>query len=183
MSIYHQGNETLQTAFGNVIPIIGRDILTITYNSTEGIGSVLLREVTHAPELHYNLFSLRKVADNYYEYIDRKTGITIYLRTRGFLDLPPTGRLNYLYGARNDLERWPSEITNVVIAPSGAPVKPTYSRHQRLPLLPPPCFRGESSQDCGSDGTDAGGGAPRVRGLLNEQSDPGPHRDDEESGD
>lgn len=105
---YHQVNETLWIVSGKLIPVIGRGNLSVTYSLSGGIVSMLLRYVARAPELHYNLFSLRKAADADHDYVDQKAGITIYLHTDMVSNLPSTGRLNYLYSARKDLEGCPT---------------------------------------------------------------------------
>lgn len=123
MSSDRQARETLRTASGQLISLVGRGNLNATYRSSAGDVTLLLREVTYAPELHYNLFSLVRVAGANHKHVGESSGISFFLRTGEVLNLPSTGQLNYLYGTRNSTERCPTEIANAVVAPGSAPLK------------------------------------------------------------
>ena len=97
---YHESNVYMRTASGAKYSIEGYVDLPLTFRSSSGGVSLLLRNVAHVPSLNYHLLSLRAAADKGQTYTRNHEGAAVFFSTGDTLFFPSDGRLNFMYACR-----------------------------------------------------------------------------------
>ena len=78
---YRKANATMCTASGKRYPIGGYSNLTLTFRSSSGEVTLLLRNVAHVPSLSHHPLSLRIAADNGHTCTGNKNGVTVKIKS------------------------------------------------------------------------------------------------------
>ena len=112
---YRESNAYMRTVNDARYPIEGYGDLPLTFRSSSGNISLLLRNVAHVLRLNYHLLSLRTVAYNGHTYTGTHEGVTVFFSTGDTLFFPSVGRLSFLHAYRPGM--LVDKTANATIAP------------------------------------------------------------------
>ena len=124
---YRECSRPLGLANGEEISIVGYGDLTVNFRTDHRLVRVKMNDVTHVPQLSYNLISLPSITLKGHTYTGDKDGVTLKLKGGETVFFPLVGKLCRQYGFRPEAAGSMVDTACATTAPgkAKAPTTPT----------------------------------------------------------